>query len=471
MTASPISLDFEVDKISIGTTRPVIPKFAKAIMRVAKHLATSKRKLNLVYPSTRFPWSPFIALEVYFALARSMKSRLTPRVLIISDTFDAAGVYRTIVNEYQTPFVNFVYSGLVDRAGFHRLKTPESTLGATQARIGPDHTQVFFAKSRYVDANPKYDFVLIENVQLMLRPKYKTPLEILLESGAGIMAVQTTPNPRTLQRLEGNGLPSWGWTEDSLSRQARKFNDSRALAMPEARFPKIELVEPAMDPKFRELVALAYASYTKSAALRRRSRVENPVVDRVLHESRSYLRRVLSLCVPIETLEKTEERLGYVPLRRRFAYTRSALEDLTPRLRESLELESPLNVCEGLLALPAPKWDYIGQLVTKSYKLVYVVAPDEIGAVALAAQFDGRGNRPEVISPGKPQMQPLIQATVTGLSGSIYADYKLLKAPNADVCKVLAYPIEQEFMEGLVSARTELSALVADRVLLANSFR
>jgi hypothetical protein len=471
LTVSPISLDYEVEKVTIGTTRPVVPKFAKAIMRVAKHIATSRRKLNLVYPSTAFPWTPFVTLEVYFALARSMKSRLSPKVLIVSNTFESAAIYRTIMNEYQTPFVNFVYSGLIDRVGFHRLKAPGSSIGAAQARIGLDQAQVFFTKPSYVDMAIKCNFVLIENVQLMLWPKFLGRLEALLRSDAGIMAVQTTPNPTTLQRLEGLGLLSWGWTEDSLNRQSRKFNDSRALTMQETRFPIMELVEPAMDTKFRSLVELAYNSYMKSAMLRRKSHVESSVIDRVLHESRFYLRRMLSLCVPIEALEKAEAEFGRVVLRRRFAYTRSVLEGLSPRIRESLELESPLNILESLVTMPSPKWAYIKDMVGRSYKRVYLVVPDEVSAIALQTQFDGRGNRPEVIFPSKPQAQPVLEAAVAGLSGSIYSDYRVMKAPNADRCVVLAYPVEREFAQKLQSARASLAELVADRIALANSFK
>ena len=465
-----IPLDFDVDKVKSGTEAVQLPKFAKAVLRISKILVAEKRKLGLIYPNSNFPWTPYCVLEAYFFLAKKMGSRTRPKILVVTDHADTIQTFRGLVNEFGSPFVDHVYTGLFDSVGFHRVKPLGSTRGSQQAQIKREECQVFFCKPANFDPSLGYDFVLMEDVHRLMRRRNLPKLQALLGANQGLLGVLGSPSPGTLSRVESMGLQTWGWTEDSLRRQMIRFGDKGFDKLPEARFPEFGVQALDLNPQLRTLLALASSSYQKTMTLRRSSRANDALVQRVMFESHLYLRRVLTMPVPLETFEKTQEELGYVPLRRRLALTKSAIDSLPERLANSLELDGTLNALNAVLSLPLPKWDAIHSLLSQSYKRVYLVASDRFDAMALEMQLRRSPNQAQVLSPETPSRSPVMEALVTGLTGSAYADSRILKAANANQCNVIAYPEEVTFAERVRVARRTLSQLVQERIGLVNTF-
>jgi hypothetical protein len=466
-----IPIDFAVDKVKAEGGPVRIPKFAKAILRLSKMLASEKRKLGLIYPNPKFPWTPYCVLEAYFFLAKKLKSRSLPKVLVITDTSESIQSFRRLTNEFGTPFVDYVYSGFIDRGGFHRIKTLGSTRGSQQAQIDEGESQVFFCKPVYLDPGLDPDFVIIEDVYRLMRRKNFEKLQTLLKGDYGILGVLGSPSPYTLTRFEALGVQTWGWTEDSLRRQMVRFRDTGIDTLPEARFPSLTVNALPLAPQLKTLVDLASNSYQKTANLRRNSKVNDPIVDRIMFELRLYFRRVLSMPVPLETFEKTQEEAGLVPLRMRLELTKSAINSLPQRVANSLEIDGALNALRAILSLELPKWPAIHAQLLQSYKRTYLVASDTLNARALSAQLGQSSSQAEVISPENPGKSPVIEALVTGLTGSAYYDCRILKASNAHSCEVIAYPQETAFVNRVIAAREALSKLVAERVGLVNSFK
>lgn len=465
-----IPLDLAVDGLRSGAEIVHLPKFAKAVLRISKLLVSEKKKLGLIYPNSVFPWTPYCVLEVYFFLAKKMGSRTRPKILVVTDNTETIQTYRGLTNEFGSPFVDYVYTGFFDSAGFHRIKTLGSTRGSQQAQIKREECQVFFCKPTHFDLSIGYDFALIEDVHRLMRRRNLTRLQALLGADKALLGVLGSPSPGTLSRVESMGLQTWGWTEDSLRRQMIRFGDKGVNKLPEARFPKfgVQILDP--NPQLKTLLELASTSYRKTMALKRNARTNNPVVERVLFEMHFYLRRVLTMPVPLETFEKTQEELGYVPLRKRLALTKSAIDSLSERLVNSLELDGTLNALNAVLLLPLPKWDAIHSRLSQSYKRVYLVASDRFDAMALEKQLGRSPSSAQVLSPETPSTSPVMEATVTGLTGSAYADSRILKAANADQCEVIAYPEEATFAERVRVARRTLSQLVQERIGLVNTF-
>src|SRR5690606_3119790 len=147
-----------------------------------------------------------------------------------------------------------------------RLKPPGSSRGSAAGKIDVEHSSIFIVKPSFLErvSKEQFDFCILEDCQAMMKGRYYKGLEKLMESHVPIFAVLTVPDARIASKFErGFGFRVFGWDEDLLTQDAKRFGDIEAFEFEEMVFPSIAVTDLPLDD-YHNILNLAWNAYAKS---------------------------------------------------------------------------------------------------------------------------------------------------------------------------------------------------------------
>ena len=458
MESKPIHIDFNIDGIFLGKEKIAIPKFVKAMVRLAKVVAHEKQRLVLVYPNYKCQYIPVISIASYFHFVSEKHSRIGFKLLIVTNSNDTIKTYQKLSNSFGSPFVDFIYSGYLSKKEYRRLKPEGSTRGSAAGKIHLEQSNVFLVKPGSLGdvLDHSFDLAIVEDCQKFLKPRYFNDIKKLVESKIPILAIMTAPDFNAAEKYSKLfSFKVLGWDEDLLLKDAKFFNDIYASSRDETFFPVMKEIDMPLD-EYHKALNFIWSAYWKSRKTRTRLK-DDPTVDRVFFELYRIMRDLSSLVCPPEILCQAQKEMEYVPLDIRIVVTRGLISQLPENVNETLEFEKILGMCETALTLKPTKQKFYEENLSESM-VQFVAFSDKITETAMKRHFTNKRGLNTITPETKDQISKN-RVILNNLTGKLSEDYRIIKSIKTEKLEVLAYTHEKEILTKLEKNRSNLKQL------------
>jgi hypothetical protein len=460
--SKPIPIDFNIDRILLNNEKVVIPKFVKAIVRLAKVITQRKEKLIVIYPNYKCEYIPIILISSYFHFVHEKKSRTGFKLLIVTNSENTISTYQKLCNSFGTPFVDFIYSGYLSKNEYRRLKPEGSTRGSMSGKILLEQSNVFIVRpSSLCDVlDHKFDLAIVEDCQKFFSKRYYNNMKKLVESKIPILGIMTLPDFNVATKYKDIfQFKIFGWDEELLRKDSQTFNDIYATSKTETHFPTIKGIEIPIDD-YHQSLNFIWSAYRKSHRTRLRL-VDNDVnITRIFIELRKIIQNISSLAFPYQILCDVQTEFGYVPLDKRIIITRGIINQISKKTNEILELEKILDMCDNILKFKPTKQkfyeEYLGENVVR-----FVALPDFITEVCMKRHF--AKSSLNTVNPETPNQITKKRLILNNLTGKLDDDYKIIKSIKTEQLEVLTYTHEKEFLERIIRNKDNLKQLLGLR--------
>jgi hypothetical protein len=462
MTDKLIPIDFDIDNMVQEGHPVVVPKFAKAMVRITKLAATQNKKILFAYPNYFCRYTSVLMVGSYFHFVSQRHSRAGTRILAVSKSVYSLSDYQKLCNSFGTPFVDFVYSGYLSKQGFSRLKPYGSARGSPAGKIEMKYSNVFIVKPGFLDQvlDQHFDLCIVEDCQMMTSKRYYKSMEKLATLNIPTVAIMTVPDARIANKFHQIfGFHVLGWDENLLVSDARTFSDSEAFGLEETYFPTVSAIELPIDD-YHTTLNLAWNAYAKSRSMARG--LENETVQRIFIELAKIMHSLMDLCVPWELMSELQEAAGKYPLVKRLALVRMLISQIPRSLSDNLELETILNLCESALSVTPTKQKYYQENLRDDI-VYFIAAADEITAQALKTYFTGKRGL-NVITPEMEGQIKKSRVLLNSITGKVAQDYRTMKKIRTEKLEVLVYTHEKEFLERFEINKAGIRELLAHRI-------
>lgn len=460
MQQTPVKIDFNIDRISLHGQHYEVSMLTKALIRLSKVVLNERKRLLLLYPNFYCGSIPLLVISSYYSMLYG--NNVHPKILLITHRKETALRYQGFGNEIGNQFVDFIYSGTLTRGLFNRIKPVGSGRGKQSSRLKRENGFVFISSFNIKENVDDYNFIIIEDAQFLTKPRYRQCMDLLSKCRSPIFAIQTSPIlSSTLLMHKKLNCTVWGWSEDLIKKDLKQFSSGRTSLEPETRFPVITFKKLPND-NYNNLMTLAWNSFAKSLKLRRTIKHEPDNLSRIFVDLSWLIRRVANLSVPFTEFMNTETEKGLMPTSKRIALIRGAVNNLPKDINQTLELENIISLCEAALNNESTKSKEIKSLLSGDSSCC-IVAIDKLQHETLSRLYPDSSNGIRFFGDLSDQ-KPHGSVYLTGLTGSVDKDYKIIKSANADRCTVIGYAFEEGFIRKLEFNRQQLTLLLKNRL-------
>jgi hypothetical protein len=362
-----------------------------------------------------------------------------------------------------------VYSGILSKGDFRRIKPLGAGRGKLSSRIKKESGYVFISNYNIKEEVNDYNFIIIEDSQLLTRHRYRHCMDLLCKNQNPLLAVQTSPIlSSTLTICKKLNCTVWGWDEDLLRNDLMKFSGDNIIVDPETRFPEVDF-RCLPNDNYHNLISLAWKAFLKSTRLRQGIKEEPENLSRVYIELSWLIHRVENLAVPFIELVNLETEKGLIPTDKRILFLRSEISHLPAGINQMLELENIVSLCEAALKLESTKYTETKKIIAKESEKCFIVAIDKTQYDTLARLCAGVSNCHVGFYEKPADKDKHNSVYIIGLTGSVDKNYKILKSFDTNKCVILGYDFESGFLNRLEFNRRQLALLLKNRIEVLNS--